>query len=201
MARKPVLEGGKKDEIISAALKLFIENGYEGTSIRMIVAAVGGEIGMFYHYFNSKQEVFDKAFELFHQKQCEHLSSLMDSEDDKMTPFKRLEQLRIGYMSAISDYTKLSDGAIHWTVLSAMHEMTLNAMIPSFKKMLIDILKFAKKDDFSIVEWTAPFILKGISGLLHNDKFLAFLQAQQFQIVIELICRILDLPVSTFANT
>ena len=47
MARKPVLEGGKKDELIDAALALFFENGYENTSIRMIANRVGCEVGCF----------------------------------------------------------------------------------------------------------------------------------------------------------
>ena len=51
MARKAVLTGGKRDEIIDIAMKLFFENGYEATSVRMIMNEVGGEIGMFYHYF------------------------------------------------------------------------------------------------------------------------------------------------------
>ena len=34
----------------------------------MILERVNGEVGMFYHYFNSKQEVFDKAVELFLRK-------------------------------------------------------------------------------------------------------------------------------------
>jgi len=71
MARKAVLEGGKKDEILNVALELFLKNGYENTSIRMILERVGGEVGMFYHYFDSKQEVFDKAFQHFMKKQGE----------------------------------------------------------------------------------------------------------------------------------
>ena len=51
MARKPVLEGGKKDEIIAAATQLFFTEGFEGTSVRKILGMVNGEIGMFYHYF------------------------------------------------------------------------------------------------------------------------------------------------------
>ena len=54
MARKAVLQGGKRDEIIKVATKQFFENGYEETSIRSILNDVGGEVGMFYHYFKSK---------------------------------------------------------------------------------------------------------------------------------------------------
>ena len=59
MARKPNPEGGKRDEIIAAATELFFTGGFEGTSVRKILGRVGGEVGMFYHYFASKEELFD----------------------------------------------------------------------------------------------------------------------------------------------
>ena len=33
MSRKPVLEGGKRDEIMDAALELFFEKGYDATAL------------------------------------------------------------------------------------------------------------------------------------------------------------------------
>jgi hypothetical protein len=41
MSRKPIIDGGKRDEIISAAMELFFEKGYEETSIRGILDVVG----------------------------------------------------------------------------------------------------------------------------------------------------------------
>ena len=49
MPRKAILEGGKRDEIIAVATKLFFTEGFEATSVRKILALVDGEIGMFYH--------------------------------------------------------------------------------------------------------------------------------------------------------
>lgn len=198
MSRKAVLEGGKKDEIISAALKLFLENGYDGTSVRMILEQVDGEVGMFYHYFNSKQEVFSKAFELFMKKQSEQFSLLMSQNSDGMTPRKRLERLKVGYTDAMSDFAKLTNGTVHWTVLSTLHEITLEAMLPAFKTMLIEILQFAEKDDLSEVEWLAPFTLKGISGLLHEKNFATLSEEMQMYIVTDFICRTLQISKSVF---
>ncbi|WP_027628092.1 TetR/AcrR family transcriptional regulator [Ruminiclostridium cellobioparum] len=53
--------------ILDAALKLFIENGYEQTTILDIVDEMGGLTrGAFYHHFKTKEEVFfaltDKLF-------------------------------------------------------------------------------------------------------------------------------------------
>ena len=42
MARKAILEGGKRDEIIAVATKLFFTEGFEATSVRKILALVDG---------------------------------------------------------------------------------------------------------------------------------------------------------------
>lgn len=46
-----------KKEILNAAQKLFVSKGYEETSISDIMNMVGGAKGMFYHCFQSKEEV------------------------------------------------------------------------------------------------------------------------------------------------
>lgn len=46
-----------KDEIMRAAEELFLSKGYEKTSVADIMEAVGGAKGMFYHCFQSKEEV------------------------------------------------------------------------------------------------------------------------------------------------
>ena len=46
-----------KKEILNAAQKLFVSKGYEETSISDIMNMVGGAKGMFYHFFQSKEEV------------------------------------------------------------------------------------------------------------------------------------------------
>ena len=65
MARKVAAGGGKRDEIVAAALECFLKKGYEGTSVRSIMKQAGGEIGLFYYYFKSKDDVFDKVLDLF----------------------------------------------------------------------------------------------------------------------------------------
>lgn len=47
-------------EILSAAQKLFVEKGYEETSVSDIMEAAGGAKGMFYRFFKSKEEVMHK---------------------------------------------------------------------------------------------------------------------------------------------
>lgn len=46
-----------KEEIMRAARELFLSKGYADTSIADIMAAAGGAKGMFYRFFQSKEEV------------------------------------------------------------------------------------------------------------------------------------------------
>jgi len=56
--------------ILEAALKLFIEKGYEHTSIQDIINNLGGlSKGAIYHHFRSKEEIF--------QSVCEKIGSVM----------------------------------------------------------------------------------------------------------------------------
>lgn len=55
-----------KEEIIGAAQRLFLLKGYDNTSIAEIMKEVGGAKGMFYHFFQNKEEIMqticDKMF-------------------------------------------------------------------------------------------------------------------------------------------
>ncbi|MEG1567773.1 MAG: TetR/AcrR family transcriptional regulator [Anaerovoracaceae bacterium] len=46
-------------KIIEESLKLFMEKGYEETTIQDIINAVGMSKGAIYHYFKSKEDIFD----------------------------------------------------------------------------------------------------------------------------------------------
>jgi len=57
-------------KILDVAFRLFLEKGYEQTTVLDIVAGLGGMTrGAFYHHFKSKEEVFDAVSErLFREK-------------------------------------------------------------------------------------------------------------------------------------
>ena len=56
-------------KILNASLKLFLEKGYEETTVLDIISEMGGLTrGAFYHHFKSKEEVFDALCEkLFYE--------------------------------------------------------------------------------------------------------------------------------------
>jgi AcrR family transcriptional regulator len=60
--RPPKAEAGDtKAELVEAALRLFAQKGYAGTSIRAIAREVGLSESVLYAHFDSKQAIFDAA--------------------------------------------------------------------------------------------------------------------------------------------
>ncbi len=65
-----------KKKIVSAAWRLFYEQGYNGTTIDDIVAESGTSKGSFYHYFNGKDDLLSSLAYLFDEK-YEELEEIM----------------------------------------------------------------------------------------------------------------------------
>lgn len=163
MARKPVLSGGKKDEIIKTATALFFEKGYEATSVRMLMEIVNGEIGMFYHYFRSKEELFDRVVEKFfddYREKFEDLINEFKTPDDLVDSFLPL------YEESMSKFALLR-GNMHWTIQYAMSGKTIESMRPAIEKLLSS---WNIKSDVPI-DILAGQLLYGISATIHSKGF------------------------------
>ncbi|MBA9077396.1 TetR/AcrR family transcriptional regulator [Rufibacter quisquiliarum] len=70
--------------ILEAAVELFAEHGFEGTSIRQIAVKAGISLGLLYNYFSSKEELL-KAI-ILRGRKSEKLE-----KPEGLTPFQALE--------------------------------------------------------------------------------------------------------------
>jgi AcrR family transcriptional regulator len=59
MAREYKKDGIRKEEILEIAQRLFMEKGYEATSIEAIIESAKISKGAFYYYFESKEDLVD----------------------------------------------------------------------------------------------------------------------------------------------
>lgn len=55
-ATRPAVDSGR-DRIVDEAATLFIQRGYEGTSLRLLADVVGMKAGSLYYHFSSKDEL------------------------------------------------------------------------------------------------------------------------------------------------
>lgn len=183
MPRKPVLEGGKRDEIISTAMELFFENGYEATSVRMIMDKVGGEIGMFYHYFKSKDMLFDKVVDSFfqgYQKSFEELIS------ECSTPEEFADKFLPVYSRSIEQFGRIR-GSMHWSIQLSMYSRTLVALLPVIQGI---IKSWDIKTDTPTVMLSRQ-LLYGLSGTLHCTDFEEMSDEDKKKSILEFIYKLI----------
>lgn len=163
MPRKAVLSGGKKDEIIQASTEMFFQNGFESTSVRMITDKVGGEIGMFYHYFKSKEDLFDQVVERFFQNfeaKCRQMIAGCRTPEEFVDAFLPL------YQAAMDQYGRI-EGGMHWSVSYAMHAKTIAALVP----VLTDQLEKMDVPSPLPKELLANQLVYGASATIHSKTF------------------------------
>ena len=60
-------KGERRQDILEAALELFVENGFEDTTVQQIADRAGVAAGTVYLYFGSKRDVLLGLHEEFHQ--------------------------------------------------------------------------------------------------------------------------------------
>ena len=69
-----------KGKIISAAWKLFYDQGYDDTTVDEIVEESGTSKGSFYHYFDGKDALLSSLSFLFDEK-YEELKETLQGDD------------------------------------------------------------------------------------------------------------------------
>lgn len=120
-------ENKTKEIIVTTALKLFMTNGYEGTSVRMILKEADVVTGSFYHFFKSKEDLFEETINRFMDMHVAQIETV--STDDSLPIWKQLELiLEIVEQNSQLYIEKLQANQLHWTVQAALLERTLQSM-------------------------------------------------------------------------
>lgn len=170
MTKKTPKAEATKNDIISAALELFFEKGYENTSIRMITAKAGIEVGSFYYHFASKDEVMEAAIDLFFTSYEEQMRLIINTDREK--PHRMLTK----YINYINEATQSFRGqylhTLHWSILGAIREHTMLIM----KKYIREILELYVEQGMlappsSSMEITVNLLAFGVGGsILYQSR-------------------------------
>ena len=179
MARKPVLEGGKRDEIVAAATELFFTEGFEGTSVRMILSRVGGEVGMFYHYFASKEELFDVVVDRFFRQYALDFEA---TAGGVRSPEELVDAFLPSLETAMDQYRRVESG-MHWTIRSALHERTVLSLVPAAEGLL---RRFGYHGAYPI-DIAAAMTVSAFSAAVHSASFQAMGEAERKQLLLSII--------------
>ncbi|MGI8847134.1 MAG: TetR family transcriptional regulator [Candidatus Dormibacteria bacterium] len=91
--------------ILDAALELFQEHGYEGTTMRLIAARAGVSLGNSYQYFPSKDHLVQAFYRRLSEEHIALCRPVLDSERDLRT---RLHEVTRRRLESIEPYHRLS---------------------------------------------------------------------------------------------
>lgn len=158
----------RKQELIDIASRQFMIQGYEKTSIRSIVGEANGEIGMFYHHFASKQEIFEAVLEQYNTEYIKKMKNLIDGK--KEGSFSDLfEQILSTLEGSLSEYATMNTDTANTQMLTIIHHKTLILLLP----IICDLIsEYDTRGEINPPETEtyllAEFLLFGISAIIHD---------------------------------
>lgn len=151
MVKASTRHNSKKGELIEIAEKLFLEKGFEETSVEDILKASGLSKGGFYHYFKSKEEVLGESINNFAENLLKEVEPIIE---DKR--FNALEKLNLFMEKKIASQKQKRE-IIEYLVMLMKSEFTL------YKYCIIIAQKY--------VEPLARIIEQGVKEGIFNVKF------------------------------
>ncbi len=164
-----VKRGVTRENIIDAATKVFFAHGYEKTSVKMILEEAHAVTGSFYHFFPSKEALFEAVIERFLTGYTEKVSAILDDES------LGIEQILEAFFNELKEtagiyYNVLQGDRLHWTVQRALHDRTLETLVQPLAKALTrlqsdgTVKSFLHVDDQTL----AGILIKGSEAILHS---------------------------------
>lgn len=163
--------GETRETIIKAATKVFFAHGYEETSVRMIQEEANVVTGSFYHFFPSKELLFEAVIERFLSGYTDRINEILENE--KSSTAQCLEAfLKEMQHSASVYYGALQGDKLHWTIQHALHSKTIEAIVSSVRRKLEKTIsegKIISRLDAD-TGTLAAILVKGIEALIHSDQ-------------------------------
>lgn len=164
VVKNPVV---RKHELVEIALKQFLHYGYEKTSVRSILKEANGEIGMFYHYFGSKEEIYKEAIKLFNENFIAELENISTIND--LSFIEKINMMFLQTQKSLAEYSNLKTDTLDPEILSALHRTTLLAMVPFCENILANEKNITLPD--VNLRCLSEFVLFGISSIIHDENF------------------------------
>ena len=167
MARKPMIEGGTKKRILEVGGRQIFERGYEATSIRGIMQEVGGEVGLFYYYYKTKDDLFTDVLDHFFEPYRKDFEAFAAEAKEK--PYQALLRYFSYIKREVRAFRAKYEGNMHRTVRWAIREQTLTVIEPYLEDIIRTLMTFGAKPKME-PHTMAIFLAHGVgSCILHED--------------------------------
>lgn len=167
MARKSKFDGGTKNKLIEVGTRLFFEKGFDGTSIRNIADETGCEVGLFYYYYKTKDDLFSDILEHFFEPYKKDFQAIVDGIKENSD--RALERFFKYMQEKVRDFRVKYESNMHRTVRWAIREQSLTVIEP-YIEQIIKILIADGANPPMDARLTAVFLAHGVgSVILHED--------------------------------
>ncbi|MBO7703038.1 MAG: TetR/AcrR family transcriptional regulator [Solobacterium sp.] len=166
--------GETKETILTAAENLFFRNGFEKTSVKMILGEANVVTGSFYHFFPSKEALFEAVAERFLERYTGRMKEILS--DDTAGIEVILDRILNEFRNTARQYFRVFSGdSLHWTVRLALHEKTLLSMMESLSELLGRKIKRGEiRPCINADEKTlAAILIKGSEAIIHQGSIAA----------------------------
>lgn len=171
---KIVNNESSKQRILKVAIKLFAQQGFEGTSIRQICKEAQANICMISYFWGGKQELYNGIIEDLVLKQTEYAKTFLDFNLEPSTLDKKSQiNLLITIVEKIIDFfysDKISKDLLIFLLKAQQNEkLAINSPAFIYLRKLIGVI-FNKSENDKEIIFKTVFILSQINSprILHN---------------------------------
>jgi AcrR family transcriptional regulator len=157
----------KKEQIMSSAVELFAEKGFEATSIRELAAKAGVNVAMVNYYFGSK----DKLFEAMVEKKASFMRDKLEAiaANNKLSDIEKVDAIIDNYIERMlqqPDYTRVLHQELLTKQRAGLQEI-IRKKITWNKEIIKSIIESGiKKKAFRKVD--AELIMASIVGTINQ---------------------------------
>lgn len=177
MVKASIKHNSKKSELIEIAEKLFLEKGFEETSVEDILKTSGLSKGGFYHYFKSKEEVLGESINNFAENLLKEVEPII--EDQRLNA---LEKLNLFMEKKIASQKQKRE-IIEYLVMLMKSEFTLHKYCivigQKYVEPLVKIIEQGVKEGIFNVEFpreTADILLRAVTSLPQSVFFNEYME-------------------------
>ena len=105
---KIVDHDARRIEILEGCFSLFARHGYAKLSMRQLASSLGVTTGTIYHYFSSKQQIFEESFSLLQQRDIQLVTSQFSSKTSQIERLQILREFVAVHVERLADVLKIS---------------------------------------------------------------------------------------------
>lgn len=172
MARPADNHENKKKELLAVAEKLFLDKGYEQTSIDDILKKTGISKGGLYHYFKSKDEILSESINNIIEESIAYLKPIV--EDDKLTAlekFKLFMRKKSEFQNTKIEYATLLASILQSDVAQYKYSLVMSQkMVGPFAK----IIEQGAKEGVFHVDYpheTADILIRTVTSAVQSASY------------------------------